>query len=49
MPALSKIIQALFAQRKEFINVISKQKQYIQQLEKELKELKELKKVNNLE
>ena len=46
MPALSKIIQALFAQRKEFINVISKQKQYIQQLEKELKELK---KVNNLE
>jgi hypothetical protein len=43
MPVLSKIIKDLFLQRKEFINVILKQKQYIQQLEDEIIRLKESK------
>ena len=43
MPALSKIIQLLFDQRKELILIIKEQREYIKKLEKELISLKDTK------
>jgi hypothetical protein len=43
MPALSKIIQLLFDQRKELIIIIKEQREYIKKLEKELISLKDTK------
>ena len=41
MPALSLIINELMKQRKDFLELIIKQRNYILYLEKELKEIKE--------
>jgi hypothetical protein len=41
MPALSLIINELMKQRKDFLELIIKQRKYILYLEKELKEIKE--------
>ena len=43
MPALSKIIQLLFDQRKELILIIKEQREYIKKLEKEIISLKDTK------
>lgn len=43
MPALSKIIQLLFDQRKELVIIIKEQREYIKKLEKEIISLKDTK------
>jgi len=41
MPSFSRLINDLMEQRKQFINIIVKQKEYIKYLENELKKFKE--------